>query len=154
MKKVTICGKCKEGKQVKYLLDVSKRETIPPIVMKHGVLLEDSSSGRKRYWLSEAHVPLNLLKFYEEKKMKKKVARLLKKADSGTHDLKDSGEHHVKDSVKHHVKESKGKTKKRKRSEWHSYLISKAQKSKKQLCGHCNKYVSVRYESTFPCFSN
>lgn len=144
MKKVTICGKRKEGKQIKYLLDVSKRETVPPIVKKHGVLLEDSSSGRKRYWLSEAHVPLNLLKFYEEKKMKKKVARLLKKVHSGAHHVKDSGAHRVKDSGTHHVKENKCKMKKRKRSEWHSYLISKEQKSKKQLCGHCNKDVSVR----------
>jgi len=129
MKKVHICGRCKEGKQVKYLLDVSKAQTIPTIVMKHGVLLEESTTGRKRYWLSEAHVPLNLLKSYEEKKMRKRIARLLKKTDSG----------------KHHAKESKCKTNKRKRSEWLSYLVSKEQKSAKRLCGHCNKDVPLRY---------
>ncbi|KAL6009993.1 hypothetical protein ACLOJK_000424 [Asimina triloba] len=66
--KVTIRRKCIEGTEVKYLVDFGVRKTVPDIVTKHGVMLEESSNERKKFWLNESYVPLKLLKAYEEKK--------------------------------------------------------------------------------------
>ncbi|GFZ20717.1 PHD-finger and DNA binding domain-containing protein [Actinidia rufa] len=56
-KKVIIRRKCTEGTVLKYLLDFGKRRIIPDIVVTHGSMVEESSSGRKKYWLEEPHVP-------------------------------------------------------------------------------------------------
>ncbi|KAG8099175.1 hypothetical protein GUJ93_ZPchr0013g34119 [Zizania palustris] len=76
-KKVIVRRKRVEGTNVEYLLDFGKRENIPPVIAKYGIKLEDPSSERNRYWLSEGHVPLSLLKAYEAKTL----TRLLKKKD-------------------------------------------------------------------------
>lgn len=123
-KKVMIRRKCIEGTNVRYLLDFGKRESIPPTVARHGVMFEEPNSERKKYWLNEIHVPLNLLKSFEEKK----IARLLKKTNSGL--LSD--------------KANNCKMKKRKRSKGLSYLLSKAEKLESRLCGYCNKDVLIR----------
>ncbi|XP_008787592.2 DDT domain-containing protein PTM [Phoenix dactylifera] len=123
-KKVMIRRKCIEGTNVKYLLDFGKRECVPPVVARHGVMFEEPNSERKKYWLNEIHVPLNLLKSFEEKK----IARLLKKANSGL----------LSDKVNNcHMK-------KRKRSKGLSHLILKAEKLESQVCGYCNKDVLIR----------
>ncbi|XP_073114009.1 DDT domain-containing protein PTM isoform X2 [Elaeis guineensis] len=123
-KKVMIRRKCIEGTNVKYLLDFGKRECVPPIVARHGVMFEEPNSERKKYWLNEIHVPLNLLKSFEEKK----IARLLKRTNSGL----------LSEKV------NSCNMKKRKRSKGLSHLILKAEKLESQLCGHCNKDVLIR----------
>ncbi|XP_010273302.1 PREDICTED: DDT domain-containing protein PTM [Nelumbo nucifera] len=121
-KKVTIRRKCMEGAQVKYLLDFGKRKTIPDAVLKHGVMLEVSSSERKKYWLDESHVPLNILKAFEEKKL----SRTSNKQNSAK--LQDA----VVTVLKNHS-----------RRIGLSYLMSKGEKSENYQCGHCNKDVLV-----------
>ncbi|KAG0483684.1 hypothetical protein HPP92_011768 [Vanilla planifolia] len=123
-KQVIMRKKCVEGTEVKYLLDFGKRETIPAIVTKHGVLLEEGSDKRKRFWLNEAYVPLALVRAFEEKKQ----SRLMKK----------------KDSEQPCEKGNMIKMKKVTRMKGIAYLFSKVKNLEKQLCGHCNKDVLLR----------
>ncbi|MCL7030486.1 hypothetical protein MKW94_010154 [Papaver nudicaule] len=114
-KKVTIRQKCVEGANVKYLLDFGKRRTLPDSVIQHGVMLELSASGRKKYWLDELHVPLSILKAFEEKKL----ARIHNKTDSAV------------------LREEAGKSIKRtSRKQGLSYLMSK---SENHQCEQCKK---------------
>ncbi|XP_039136807.1 DDT domain-containing protein PTM-like isoform X2 [Dioscorea cayenensis subsp. rotundata] len=124
LKKVTICKKSMEGLQVKYLLDFGKTDAIPAIVSRYGAMSDESTDGRKRFWLNESHVPLNLLKVFEEKNL----ACLSKKKDS--------------DMVLE--EENKDNVKKRKRSDGLAYLFIKAKGFEKQICGYCNKDVQIR----------
>ncbi|RWR76108.1 DDT domain-containing protein PTM-like protein [Cinnamomum micranthum f. kanehirae] len=121
-KKVVIRRKCIEGSNVKYLLDFGKRKVIPDVVTKHGVVFEESANERKKFWLGESFVPLNLLKSYEEKKQ----ARKANKTEFGL--LLVEG----------------GKIKKPSSERGFSYLFSRAEKHENHQCGHCNKDVSVR----------
>ncbi|KAI3846440.1 hypothetical protein MKX03_001890 [Papaver bracteatum] len=119
-KKVTIRRKCVEGANVKYLLDFGKRRTIPDSVIQHGVMLELSASERKKYWLDELHVPLSILKAFEEKKL----ARIHNKIDSAV------------------LRGEAGKLIKRtSRKRGLSYLLSK---SENHQCGQCKKDLLVR----------
>ncbi|XP_072958753.1 DDT domain-containing protein PTM [Typha angustifolia] len=121
-KKVIIRRKCTDGVNVKYLLDFGKRVNMPPVVARHGVMHEEPSSERKKYWLSDGHVPLYLLKAFEEKKL----ARLLKRKDSGLPE-----------------KINLYKSKKPKRSNGLSHLLSKARELESEICGHCNNSVLI-----------
>ncbi|KAK9273798.1 hypothetical protein L1049_018608 [Liquidambar formosana] len=121
-KKVIIRRKCIEGTVVKYLLDFGKRKIIPDIVVRHGSMLEESSSGRKKYWLEESHVPLHLLKSFEEKRIARKASKM------------NSGKLPERSRVKKRPSKKSG----------FSYLFSKAEKSENYQCGHCNKDVLIR----------
>lgn len=123
-KQVLVRKRCIEGSEVKYLLDFGKRQAIPAVVSKNGVLLEESSDKRKRFWLNETYVPLNLVKAFEEKKL----SRLSKKKDSGQ--ACENG--------------SIVAMKKSKKLNGFTYLFSKVRNSEKHCCGHCNKDVLVR----------
>lgn len=109
---------------MRYLLDFGKRENIPSTVIRYGVIHEDPSSERKKFWLGENYVPLYLIKAFEAKKL----ARSIKKTGSKllSHDVVDFG------------------SKKPERSKGLSYLISKAEKMEAKLCGQCNKNVLIR----------
>ncbi|KAL2485484.1 DNA binding zinc ion binding DNA binding [Abeliophyllum distichum] len=121
-KKVIIRRKCSEGSVVRYLLDFGKRRFIPDIVVIHGSMLEDSSSERKKYWLEESHVPLHLLKVFEEKR----IARKSNKTCSGK------------------LRESSMVTNKPFKKKGFSYLFSRAERLENYQCGHCNKDVLIR----------
>jgi hypothetical protein len=123
-KKVIIRRKRIEATNIEYLLDFGKRENIPPVVAKHGIKLEEPSSERNRYWLSESHVPLSLLKAYEAKG----ITRSLKKID--------------KDDLPKNM--SGFRPKKPKRSVFDD-LLEKAKKRPNRLCGQCYKTVVDRY---------
>lgn len=151
LKNVFICGKCNDGKQMKYLVDCGKKEILPAFITKHGVLLEDSTVDRRRFWLSEAHIPLNLLKAYEEKNIKKKMARLLRKLDPESSSVKESDtkskkrkQLNITDVGLNTVNENEWNAKRRKRSEGLSFLYSRREESQKVLCQQCNKDVLVR----------
>ncbi|KAJ4978874.1 hypothetical protein NE237_009654 [Protea cynaroides] len=120
-KKVTVRRKCMEGSQVKYLLDFGKRKTIPETVIRHGTMLEISSSERKKYWLDEFHVPLNLLRAFEERKL----ARMANK--KSPEKLPDEGGRVMKPSKKRGL----------------SYLLSKGEILENYQCGHCNKELPI-----------
>ncbi|ONM60474.1 DNA binding [Zea mays] len=122
-KKVIIRRKRIEGTNVEYLLDFGKRENIPPVISKHGTKLEESSSERNRYWLSEVHVPLNLLKAYEAKTF----ARLLKKKET--------------DELSKKTKKLCGSKPEMPRKTGFDYLFEKAEKRSTMPCGHCHKEV-------------
>ncbi|KAK1319316.1 Methyl-CpG-binding domain-containing protein 9 [Acorus calamus] len=120
LRKAIIRKKCVEGLQVKYLLDFGKRKFIPDIVTRHGVILEESSGERKKYWLDESFVPLKRLKAFEERKIARKFNKL------GSWLPCDEGVKLVK-----HL-----------RQKGFHYLFSKREKSESHQCGHCKKYVA------------
>jgi hypothetical protein len=129
-KKVIIRRKRVEGTNVEYLLDFGKRVNIPPIVAKHGTKFEEPSIERNRYWLSEDHVPLNLLKSYEARA----VARLLKKKEADDLPKKTKKARKLQDD----------KPQKPKKSGF-DYLFERAKRLSIRLCGQCNKEVMARY---------
>lgn len=122
-KKVIIRRKCSEGAVVRYLLDFGKRRFIPDVVVKHGTILEDSSSVKKKYWLDESHVPLHLLKAFEEKRI----------ACKSNHTS--SGKLHESSGIMTKPFKKKG----------FQYLFSRAERSENYQCGHCKKDVLIRY---------
>jgi len=126
-KKVIIRRKRIEGTNVEHLLDFGKRENIPPVISKHGTKLEEPSSERNRYWLSEGHVPLNLLKAYEAKTF----ARLLKKKET--------------DELPKKTKKMRVPKPEMPRKTGFDYLFEKAEKRSTMFCGHCHKEVIARY---------
>ncbi|KAJ4845960.1 hypothetical protein Tsubulata_000757 [Turnera subulata] len=119
-KKAIIRRKSVEGEHVKYLLDFGKRRSIPEVVLKNGSVVEESSSERKKYWLNEAHVPLHLLKSFEEKRIARKCS--LDKLTS----------------------EAAALVRKPLKRKGFSYLFAKAERSEYHKCGHCNKDVPIR----------
>lgn len=122
-KKAIIRRKCLKEEGVKYLVDFGKRRSVPDIVIRHGSMAEESSSGRKKYWLNESYVPLHLLKSFEERR----VARKSPKLSSGK------------------LSEPFRVIKKSLRDRGFSYLFSKAARSEYYQCGHCSKDVLIRY---------
>ncbi|KAL0419529.1 UNVERIFIED_CONTAM: DDT domain-containing protein PTM, partial [Sesamum radiatum] len=121
-KKVIIRRKCCEGAVVRYLLDFGKRRFIPDVVVRHGSMLEDSSSERKKYWLEESHVPLHLLKSFEEKRIARKSNKM------------EPGKVHDNSGVAGMPSKKKG----------FEYLFARAERLEKNQCGHCNKDVLIR----------
>ncbi|GFQ03106.1 nucleosome-remodeling factor subunit bptf [Phtheirospermum japonicum] len=119
-KKVIVRKKCSEGTVVRYLLDFGKRRFIPDVVVKHGSKLEDFSNEKKRYWLEESHVPLYLLKSFEEKRVARKSNKM--------------GKLHESSRVMSKPFKKKG----------FEYLFSRAERSENQQCGHCKKDVPIR----------
>jgi hypothetical protein len=109
---------------VKYLLDFGKRRNIPDVVSKNGCMVEESSSGRKRFWLNESHVPLHLVKGFEEKKAVRKTS-------------KPGGSFRHSEIGKLRKRSSEGKG--------FSYLFERAERSESSLCEQCKKVVPLRY---------
>ncbi|KAL4590649.1 hypothetical protein LXL04_003588 [Taraxacum kok-saghyz] len=119
-KKAIVRRKSTENGIVKYLLDFGKRRFIPDTVVKHGSKLEESSSERKKYWVEESHVPLFLLKGFEDKR----IALKSNKMSLNKLSIPSTGKVSKKDVF--------------------SYLFSKAETSQTRPCGHCNKDVTIR----------
>lgn len=113
----------KEGEPLKYLVDFGKRRSIPDVVVKYGSKVDDPSSEKKKYWLSESYVPLHLLKAFEERKLLRKASK----------------------PVSGKLLEASKVIKKSSRKKGFSYLFSKAERSEYYQCGHCNKDVLIRY---------
>lgn len=125
-KKVIVRRKSSEGSVVKYLLDFGKRRFLPDIVVRCGTMLEEASNERKRYWLEECHMPLHLVKGFEEKR----IARKSSKITVGKH------------------RETKRIMKKPLKKKGFEYLFLKAERSECYQCGHCNKDVLIRYDAS------
>lgn len=121
-KKATVRKKSSEGSVVKYLLDFGKRRFLPDIVVRCGTIPEEASTERKRYWLEESHMPLHLVKGFEEKR----IARKSSKITVGKH------------------RETKRIMKKPLKEKGFAYLFLKAERSEYYQCGHCNKDVLIR----------
>ncbi|XVF47316.1 hypothetical protein PTKIN_Ptkin03bG0099600 [Pterospermum kingtungense] len=121
-KKCIVRRKFIEGDGVKYLLDFGKRRSIPDIVMRYGIVVEESSSERKRYWLNESYVPLHLLKNFEEKRIARNSNKMISEKSS------EIGKVANKSS----------------RKRGFSYLFCKVERSEYYKCGHCNKDVLIR----------
>ncbi|XP_047159025.1 DDT domain-containing protein PTM isoform X2 [Vigna umbellata] len=121
-KKSIVRRKCTEGQSVKYLIDFGKRRAIPDVVIKHGSLLEQSSSERKKYWLEESYVPMHLLKNFEDKRI------VRKSTDKKLEKMLEIGK------VNKKIPQERG----------FSYLFTRLERSDCHQCGHCNKDVSMR----------
>ncbi|KAL6199678.1 hypothetical protein ACLB2K_029461 [Fragaria x ananassa] len=121
-RKVIVRRKCSEKEAVKYLLDFGKRRAIPDIIRKHGSVLEEPSSEKKKYWLEESYLPLHLLKNFEEK-------RIARKSSDGK-----SGKAIAVGKVIKRPQDEKG----------FAYLFAKAERSEYYMCGHCHKEVLIR----------
>nr|XP_029151590.1 DDT domain-containing protein PTM isoform X1 [Arachis hypogaea] len=121
-KKAIVRRKSTEGKSVKYLIDFGKRRAIPDVVTKHGSVLEEPSSERKKYWLEESYLPMHLLKNFEEK-------RIIRKSD-----VKKLGKTIEIGRVNRKVPQQRG----------FPYLFSRLERSDCHQCGHCNKDVPIR----------
>lgn len=65
-KKTVISAKNSENGLIKYLIDFGKQKAIPTCIVKQGTKVGDALDGTCKYWLSEYHVPLCLLKDFEE----------------------------------------------------------------------------------------
>lgn len=104
------------------------------------MILQEPSSDRKKYWLSECHVPLDLLKAFEEKRL----ARVQKKKDSD-HPSDRASDCKLKKTANLADRASDCISRKTKRSEGFSLLFLKAQQLAGEICGHCNEKVLVRY---------
>ncbi|KOM51112.1 hypothetical protein LR48_Vigan08g193900 [Vigna angularis] len=122
-KKSIVRRKCTEGQSLKYLIDFGKRRAIPDVVIKHGSLLEQSSSERKKYWLEESYVPMHLLKNFEDKRI------VRKSTDKKLEKMLEIGK------VNKKIPQERG----------FSYLFTRLERSDCHQCGHCNKDVSMRY---------
>ncbi|CAL9230074.1 unnamed protein product [Arabidopsis halleri] len=121
-KKAIVRRKCTEEETVKYLLDFGKRRNIPDVVSKNGCMVEESSSGRKKFWLNESHVPLHLMKGFEEKKAVRKTS-------------KPGGSFRHSEIHKLRKRSSEGKG--------FSYLFERAERSESSLCEQCKKDVPL-----------
>ncbi|GMH11463.1 hypothetical protein Nepgr_013304 [Nepenthes gracilis] len=121
-KKVIIRRKCVVETAFRYLLDFGKRRIIPDVVLRHGIIVEDSSSERKKYWLDESYIPLHLLKSFEEKRIARKAGKM------------------IPNKVLNGGKEMK-KPFTRKGLE---YLSSRAERARNYPCGLCKNDVSIR----------
>lgn len=126
-KKAIVRKKSSEGSVVKYLLDFGKRRFLPDIVVRCGTIPEEASNERKRYWLEESHMPLHLVKGFEEKR----IARKSSKITVGKH------------------RETKRIMEKPLKEKGFAYLFLKSERSEYYQCGHCNKDVLIRYASTW-----
>ncbi|KHN05492.1 Nucleosome-remodeling factor subunit BPTF [Glycine soja] len=121
-KKSIVRRKCTEGGSVKFLIDFGKRRAIPDVVIKHGSLLEQSASERKKYWLEESYVPLHLLKNFEEKRI------VRKSTDKKLGKILEIGR------VNKKIPQQRG----------FSYLFTRLERSDCHQCRHCNKDVAMR----------
>ncbi|CAN1189399.1 DDT domain-containing protein PTM [Linum perenne] len=119
-KKVIVRRKSTEGEGTKYLLDFGTRKSIPEVITKNGSVVEESSNEKKRYWVSASHVPLHMLKNFEEKRAARKSSKVCsgKPSKDRNSSLKSSSE-------------KKG----------FAYLFARSERSDHYQCGHCKKDV-------------
>lgn len=120
-KKAIVRRKSSEGSVVKYLLDFGKRRFLPEIVVRCGTIPEEALGERKRYWLEESHMPLHLVKAFEEKRIARKSSKIT-------------------------VEKTKKIMKKPLKIKGFAYLFLKAERSEYYQCGHCNQDVLIRYD--------
>jgi len=121
-KEAVICAKNSENGLIKYLIDFGKQKAIPACIVKHGTKLEEALDGTCKYWLSESHVPLCLLKDFEEE------VQLRAHPNKGSKRFR-----------KVHYRLSKTS-----KLDVFTILLAKAENREKCSCTHCNKDVLIR----------
>ncbi|GAB4856005.1 hypothetical protein Ancab_024644 [Ancistrocladus abbreviatus] len=132
-KKVIIRRKAAQGMAVRYLLDFGRRR-IPDVVARHGNMLEESSSERKKYWLDESYVPLHLIKAFEEKRISRKASKMRS-------DKRNSRKASMMNSNK--VLDGAQVMKKPFQRRGLEYLFARAERVENYQCGHCMKDVPI-----------
>lgn len=151
-----------DGQQAQYLLDFGRRKTVPKMVTEHGILMEDPSSERKKYWLNESYVPLSLLKTFEMKKLagninKKNKVDLSKETCRGKKLRRKDGLSYLFLKLKEDKHAKVGKQVLAKRNTKRKKKLKKKRQSKQHMveeenesyqCGHCRSDVLVRYLSS------
>ncbi|PKI57737.1 DDT domain-containing protein PTM [Punica granatum] len=140
-KKVIIRRKVLEADGAKYLLDFGKRRVIPEVVVRHGSVIKEGSSERKKYWLNEALLPLHILKSYEEKR----IARVSNKSSLKASEAGDTKKKkHAKKMTSPNLLEAGVRRKKFSRETGFDYLFLRAERAEYSQCGHCKKDVPIR----------
>lgn len=120
----TICDKrIKEGK-VMYGVAFGNQKHLPSRIMKNIIEIEQSEDGKEKYWFSETHVPLYLIKEYEES-VDKVVLPSAKKLSNELSELQ-----------RRQLKAS--------RRDIFSYLACKRDKLDKCFCASCQHDVLLR----------
>lgn len=111
--------------------------------MRHGSIVQEGSSERKKYWLNECFVPLHLLKSFEEKRIARNSNKTSISGDSDSHTSKKFSDKmssarlcEVDMTLKKQLCKAKGL----------SYLFSRAERADFYQCGHCKKDVLIRYD--------
>ncbi|XP_030522425.2 DDT domain-containing protein PTM [Rhodamnia argentea] len=140
-KKVIIRRKALEGDAAKYLLDFGKRRVIPDVVMRHGSIVQEGSSERKKYWLNECFVPLHLLKSFEEKRIARNSNKMSTSGDSDSHSVKKFSD---KMGSARLCKGDMTLKKQLCKAKGLSYLFSRAERAEFSCCGHCKRDVPIR----------
>lgn len=63
----TVCDKKIYKNKIAYGVDFGMQKHLPSRVMKTIIELEPSQGGNEKHWFYEAHIPLYLIKDYEER---------------------------------------------------------------------------------------
>jgi len=119
----TVCGKIYEGGEAKYLLDFGNQKDIPICAVKHGRKIEETEGSGNKYWLGEFHVPLYVLKAFE---------------DGLLRDCPNKGSKQVWKGPNRPMKGIRIK-------DIYSFLLCKEEMNGKCSCAQCGKEVLVRY---------
>ncbi|XP_011005757.1 PREDICTED: uncharacterized protein LOC105111939 [Populus euphratica] len=126
-----ICDKKIEEKKTRYGIAFGNQKHLPSRIMKNIIEIEQSENGKDKYWFSEMHVPLYLIKEFEES-LDKVVPPSAKKPSN---ELSVLQRRQLKDS----------------RRDIFSYLASKRDKLDSCSCASCQYDVLIR--DTVTCSS-
>ena len=69
-----VCDKKNVSNKIIFGVAFGDQKHIPSRVLKNIVEIEQSPDGRQKYWFSETHIPLYLIKDYEQKAYKMYVS--------------------------------------------------------------------------------
>ncbi|KAJ8749984.1 hypothetical protein K2173_013899 [Erythroxylum novogranatense] len=119
-----ICDKKLEGYKIKYGVIFEGQKHVPSRIMKNIIEIEQTKDGKNKYWFYEAHVPLYLIKVFEEKR----EVVVLPLAKKSTNKLSEFQKRQLKAS----------------RRDIFLYLVRKRDKQEKCSCASCQHDVLLR----------
>lgn len=121
-----VCDKKDAGNKTIYALTFANQKHLPLRIAKSILEKEDDHGGNSKLWFSENHIPLYLIREYEEKIIKKAVCYPMKLSPLML------------------TKFQLNPLKVRRRNIF-SYLIQKRDEPRKYYCVSCKEVVALRY---------
>ncbi|KAK9168444.1 hypothetical protein Syun_000584 [Stephania yunnanensis] len=119
----SICDKKVQGEKIRYCLDFGNQKHLPSRIMKNIIEVEQNEEGKEKHWFAENHVPLFLIKEYEEK-----ADNIPLQPNKTLHSLSKLQRRQLKDS----------------RRDIFLYLMFKEERVHKCSCASCKKDVLLR----------
>ncbi|KAF8397829.1 hypothetical protein HHK36_016754 [Tetracentron sinense] len=116
-----VCDKNSQENKIRYGLSFDNQKHLPSRVMKHVVEVVQNQDGKDKFWLSEIHIPLYLIKDYEKNAEQVPVPS----AKKASHKLSNLQRRQLKAS----------------RRDILSYLTHKGEKQDKCYCASCQQDV-------------